>query len=80
MSLPNKYGGYHNLSTPYHPFSSEQNEVPNIEIKKILAKTMNVNISDWSIKLDDALQAYPTASKTPTGCPFTSLYMGNHVI
>ena len=59
--LLDKYGFRHSVTTPYHPQTSRQVEVSNREIKQILAKTMNVNRTDWSMRLDDALWAYWTA-------------------
>jgi len=50
-----KYGVRHKVETPYHPQTSGQVEVSNREIKSILAKIVNVNRTDCSRKLDDAL-------------------------
>ncbi|XP_049394680.1 uncharacterized protein LOC125858967 [Solanum stenotomum] len=60
-----KYGVKHKAATPYDPQTSGQVKVSNREIKSILAKTVNANITDWSRKLDDALWKYQTAYKTP---------------
>nr|XP_009803797.1 PREDICTED: uncharacterized protein LOC104249118 [Nicotiana sylvestris] len=63
--LLEKYGVKHKVAAPYHPKSSGQVEVSNREIKRILAKTVNENWTDWSRKLDDALWVYRTTYKTP---------------
>ncbi|XP_070047216.1 uncharacterized protein [Nicotiana tomentosiformis] len=64
-TLLSKYGVTQKVMTPYHPQASGKVKVSNREIKSILSKTMNVNRTDWSKKLDDALWAYREAYKTP---------------
>ncbi|GJY63087.1 reverse transcriptase domain-containing protein [Tanacetum coccineum] len=44
-------------------------------IKRILERSVGYNPKDWSEKLNDALWAFRTAYKTPTGCtPFRLVY------
>ncbi|GJR38875.1 retrotransposon protein, putative, ty1-copia subclass [Tanacetum coccineum] len=44
-------------------------------IKRILERSVGYNAKDWSKKLNDALWAFRTAYKTPTGCtPFRLVY------
>ncbi|GJZ31803.1 reverse transcriptase domain-containing protein [Tanacetum coccineum] len=70
-----RYGVTHKLSTEYHPQSNGQNEVTNGAIKRILERSVGYNPKDWSEKLNDALWAFRTAYKTPTGCtPFRLVY------
>ncbi|KAD2393546.1 hypothetical protein E3N88_40523 [Mikania micrantha] len=55
--------------------TSGQVEVSNRGIKRILEKTVSWNRLDWAYKLDDALWAFRTAYKTPTGStPFRMIY------
>ncbi|GKD55418.1 reverse transcriptase domain-containing protein [Tanacetum coccineum] len=70
-----KYGVTHKLSTTYHPQTNGQTEVTNRAIKRILERSVGYNPKNWSEKLDDALWAFRTAYKTPTGCtPFRLVY------
>ncbi|GJV37628.1 reverse transcriptase domain-containing protein [Tanacetum coccineum] len=70
-----KYRVAHKLSTAYHPQTNGQTEVTNRVIKRILERSVGYNPKDWSEKLNDALWAFRTAYKTPTGCtPFRLVY------
>ncbi|GJR53993.1 reverse transcriptase domain-containing protein [Tanacetum coccineum] len=70
-----KYGVTHKLSTTYHPQTNGQTEVTNRAIKRILERSVGYNLKNWSEKLDDALWAFRTSYKTPTGCtPFRLVY------
>ncbi|GJS53153.1 reverse transcriptase domain-containing protein [Tanacetum coccineum] len=70
-----KYGVMHKLSTAYHPQTNGQTEVTNKATKRILERSIGYNPKNWSEKLDDALWAFRTAYKTPTGCtPFRLVY------
>nr|GEW74078.1 reverse transcriptase domain-containing protein [Tanacetum cinerariifolium] len=70
-----KYGVTHRLATAYHPQTSDQVEVSNHGLKRILERTVGENRTSWSDKLDDALWAFRTAYKTPIGCtPYKLVY------
>ena len=63
--LLSKYGVRHVMGLDYHPYSNGKLEISNREIKNILDNTINKSRKDWLVKLDDALQAYKTAYKSP---------------
>ncbi|GJY05998.1 reverse transcriptase domain-containing protein [Tanacetum coccineum] len=68
----------HRFSTSYHPQTSGQVENTNRALKRILEKTVKNNPAIWSRKLDDALWAFHTAYKTPTGTtPYKLIYGKN---
>ncbi|GKA28650.1 reverse transcriptase domain-containing protein, partial [Tanacetum coccineum] len=73
-----RYGVSHRFSTSYHPQTSGQVENTNRALKRILEKTVKDNLAIWSRKLDDALWAFRTAYKTPTGTtPYKLIYGKN---
>ncbi|GKD28821.1 reverse transcriptase domain-containing protein, partial [Tanacetum coccineum] len=73
-----RYGVNHRFSTSYHPQTSGQVENTNIALKRILEKTVKDNPAIWSRKLDDALWAFRTDFKTPTGTtPYKLVYGKN---
>ncbi|GJR03795.1 putative nucleotidyltransferase, ribonuclease H [Tanacetum coccineum] len=73
-----RYGVNHRFSTSYHPQTSGQVENTNRALKRILEKTVKDNPAIWSRKLDDALWAFRTAYKTPTGTtPYKLIYEKN---
>ncbi|GJU89332.1 reverse transcriptase domain-containing protein [Tanacetum coccineum] len=70
-----KYRVTRKLSTAYHPQTNGQTEMTNRAIKRILERLVGYNPKNWSKKLDDALWAFRTAYKMPTGCtPFRLVY------
>ncbi|GJT46697.1 reverse transcriptase domain-containing protein [Tanacetum coccineum] len=81
-----KYGVTHRLTTAYHPQRSEQVEVSNRGLKRILERTVGENRASWFDKLEDALWAFRTAFKTPIGCsvmiplPLSSLLIDGMLI
>ncbi|GJW73341.1 reverse transcriptase domain-containing protein [Tanacetum coccineum] len=73
-----RYEVNHCFSTSYHPQTTSQVENTNIVVKRILKKTVKDNPTIWSRKLDDALWAFCTAYKTPTGTtPYKLIYGKN---
>ncbi|GJZ80367.1 reverse transcriptase domain-containing protein [Tanacetum coccineum] len=74
----NRYEVNHRFSTSYHPQTSGQFENTNKALKRNLENTVKDNPAIWSRKLDDALWAFRTAYKTPTGTtPYKLVYGKN---
>nr|GEU49764.1 retrotransposon Gag domain, retroviral aspartyl protease [Tanacetum cinerariifolium] len=82
-----RYGINHRFSTSYHPQTSGQIENTNRALKRFLENIVKDNPAIWSRKHDDALWAFRTAYKTPTGVtkivllglesvPLTSRFVG----
>ncbi|GJV34653.1 reverse transcriptase domain-containing protein [Tanacetum coccineum] len=72
------YGVNHRFFTSYHPQTSGQVENTNRALKRILKKTVKDNPAIWSRKLDDALWAFCTAYKIPTGTTSYKLIYGKN--
>ncbi|GJT34313.1 reverse transcriptase domain-containing protein [Tanacetum coccineum] len=73
-----RYGVNHRFSISYHSQTSGQVKNTNISLTRILEKTVKDNPAIWSKKLDDALWAFRTAYKTPTGTtPYKLIYGKN---
>ena len=61
----------HLLIIACHPHAISLEEVTNHELELILGKTIDQSLRNWSIKLDEALSAFPTAFKTRIDRHFT---------
>ncbi|RDX94499.1 Pol polyprotein, partial [Mucuna pruriens] len=67
VTLLEKYGVVHRVSTTYHPQTNNQAEVFNRKIKKLLQKMENPNRNDRSRLLEDTLWVHRTAYRTLLG-------------
>ena len=61
----------HLLIITCHPHAISVEEVTNHELELILWKTIDQSLRNWSIKLDEALWAFPTSFKTRIDRHFT---------
>nr|GEW91701.1 reverse transcriptase domain-containing protein [Tanacetum cinerariifolium] len=73
-----RYRVNHRFSTSYHPQTSGQVKNTNRALKRILEKTVKDNPAIWSRKLDDALWAFRTTYKSPTGTTSYKLIYGKN--
>ena len=71
-----KFGVRHNVATPYHPLTSGHVEGSNRKINQILAKIVNVDRTNWSMRLDYSPWSYLTAYKTSIGISSYKLVYG----
>nr|GEX91224.1 reverse transcriptase domain-containing protein [Tanacetum cinerariifolium] len=70
-----RYRFHHHFATAYHPQTSRKVKNTNRALNMILEKTIKDSPFVWSRKLDDALWAFRTTYKTPTGTtPYRLLY------
>ncbi|RDX84548.1 gag-pol, partial [Mucuna pruriens] len=67
VSLLQKYGVTHIITTAYQSQTNGQAEVFNREIKKTLQKMTNLSRKDWSRLFEDALWAHKTTYRTLLG-------------
>ena len=58
IALWAKYFVTHKVAIPYHSQISGQVKISNRGIKYILEQTVKLDRKEWSLKLDDSLQAY----------------------
>ncbi|GJU16422.1 reverse transcriptase domain-containing protein [Tanacetum coccineum] len=73
-----RYGVSHRFSTSYHPQTSGQVENTNRALTKIIEKPVKDNPAIWLRKLDEALWAFRTAYKIPSGTtPYKLIYGKN---
>ena len=52
-ALMAKCGVHHKKALAYHPQANGQAKITNREIKKIMEKTVSINIKDWAMRIDE---------------------------
>jgi hypothetical protein len=78
--LCSKFKINHYYSTAYNPAANGQAEAFNKTLCKLLKKVVSKNKREWHEKLLEALWAYRTTTRTPTGMTPYSLVFGGEAV
>ena len=78
--LCSKFKIDHHYSMAYNPAANGQEEAFNKTLCKLLKKVVSKNKHDWHEKLLEALWAYRTTTRTPTGTTPYSLVFGGEAV
>ena len=78
--LCSKFKIIHHYSTAYNPAANGQAEAFNKTLCKLLKKVVSRNKREWHEKLLEALWAYRTTTRTPTGMTPYSLVFGGEAV